>query len=146
MFASYLMMRTGNIRAIQKLLGHKSIRTTEIHSQLSERHLHGVAGQLPGPKMGTLLGTPVVLPGRAMAQVVDKKVVGDRGFEPLTPTVCKFPENLPEASLSYVFCFHWLNFGGFSDVVRFSPIFSYFLRILATVPATVLATLLQSCS
>jgi len=38
--------------------------------------------------MGTLLGTPVVLPGRSMAQVVEKKVVGDTGFEPLTPTVC----------------------------------------------------------
>jgi hypothetical protein len=61
-------MRTGNIRAVQMLLGHKSIRTTEIYSHLSERHLHHVVGQLPGPKMGTLLGTPVVLPGRSMAQ------------------------------------------------------------------------------
>lgn len=70
-FASYLMMRTGNIRAVQKLLGHKSIRTTEIYSHLSERHLHHVVGQLPGPKMGTLLGTPVVLPGRGITQVVE---------------------------------------------------------------------------
>jgi integrase len=53
-FASYLMMRTGNIRAVQMLLGHKSIRTTEIYSHLSERHLHHVVGQLPGPKMGAV--------------------------------------------------------------------------------------------
>ena len=54
-FASYLMMKTGNIRAVKMLLGHKSIRTTEIYAHLSERHLHHVVGQLPGPKMGTLL-------------------------------------------------------------------------------------------
>ena len=48
------MMRTGNIRAVQMLLGHKSIRTTETYCHLSERHLHHVVGQLPGPKMGTL--------------------------------------------------------------------------------------------
>ena len=86
-FASYLTMRTGNIRAVQKLLGHKSIRTTEIYSHLSDKHLHGVVGQLPGPEMGAILGAHAVLPGRAMAQVVDKKVVGDTGFEPVTSTV-----------------------------------------------------------
>lgn len=53
-FASYLTMRTGNIRAVQKLLGHKSIRTTEIYSHLGHEHLHGVVGQLPGPEMGTI--------------------------------------------------------------------------------------------
>jgi len=86
-FASYLMMRTGNIRAVQMLLGHKSIRTTEIYAHLSDRHLHQVVDQLPGPKMGTLLGTPVVLPGRGMAQVIENKRVGDAGFEPATSTV-----------------------------------------------------------
>ena len=86
-FASYLTMRTGNIRAVQKLLGHKSIRTTEIYSHLSDRHLHGVVGQLPGPEMGANLGARAILPGRAVAQVVEKKVVGDTGFEPVTPTV-----------------------------------------------------------
>ena len=86
-FASYLTMRTGNIRAIQKLLGHKSIRTTEIYSHLSDKHLHGVVGQLPGPEMGAILGAHAVLPGRVMAQVVDKKMVGDTGFEPVTSTV-----------------------------------------------------------
>lgn len=38
-FASYITMRSGNIRAVQKLLGHKSIRTTEIYSHLSDKHL-----------------------------------------------------------------------------------------------------------
>jgi site-specific recombinase XerD len=86
-FASYLMMRSGNIRAVQKLLGHKSIRTTEIYSHLSEHHLHYVVRQLPGPNLGTILDTKAILPGRAMAQVVDNKVVGDTGFEPVTSTV-----------------------------------------------------------
>jgi integrase len=86
-FASYLTMRTGNIRAVQKLLGHKSIRTTEIYSHLSDKHLHGVIGQLPGPEMGANLGAKVILPGRALAQVIEKKMVGDTGFEPATPTV-----------------------------------------------------------
>ena len=49
-----LTMSPGNIRAVQLLLGHKSIRTTEIYSHLCERHLHYVVGQLPGPKMGTV--------------------------------------------------------------------------------------------
>jgi len=56
-FASYIVMRTGNIRAVQKLLGHKSIKTTEIYSHLSEKHLYHIVHQLPGPKMGTILGT-----------------------------------------------------------------------------------------
>ncbi len=59
-FASYLMMISGNIRAIQKLLGHKSIRTTEIYSHLSERHLQHVVHLLPGPNLGTVLGTPII--------------------------------------------------------------------------------------
>ena len=88
-FASYLVMRSGNIRAVQNLLGHRSIRTTEVNAHLSERHLHDVVGLLPGPKMGAFLGAPVVLPGRGISQVVDKKVVGDTGFEPVTSTVCR---------------------------------------------------------
>lgn len=67
-FASYLMMRTGNIRAVQMLLGHKSIRTQEIYSHLNERHLHHVVGQFPGPKMGILLGTPAILRSRGIVQ------------------------------------------------------------------------------
>jgi len=68
-FASYLRMRTGNISAVQLLLGHKSIRITEIYSHLSKRHLHDFVGQLPGSEMGILLGTPVVLPGRGIRKI-----------------------------------------------------------------------------
>ncbi|OGD32543.1 MAG: hypothetical protein A2V45_06990 [Candidatus Aminicenantes bacterium RBG_19FT_COMBO_58_17] len=39
--------------------------------------------------MDLSLGTTVVLPGRGIVQVVDKKAVGDRGLEPLTSTVCR---------------------------------------------------------
>jgi hypothetical protein len=38
-------------------------------------------------KMGAFLDAPMVLPGRGITQVVEKKVVGDRGFEPLASTV-----------------------------------------------------------
>jgi hypothetical protein len=82
-------MRTGNIRAVQKLLGHKSIRTTEIYSHLSDKHLHGVVGQLPRPEMGAILGANVVPERPALALVVENKKMGDRGFEPLTSTVCR---------------------------------------------------------
>jgi len=86
-FASYLMMRSGNIRAIQKLLGHKSIKTTEIYAHLSDKHLHHVVSMLPSPNLGIVLGRPAILPGKGIAQVVEKKVVGDTGFEPVTSTV-----------------------------------------------------------
>jgi hypothetical protein len=85
-------MLTGNIRAVQKLLGHESLRTTEIYSHLSEKDLQGVINQLPSLSLGTVLDTPVILPGRGIMQVVDKvekKVVGDTGFEPVTSTVCR---------------------------------------------------------
>ena len=86
-FASHLVMLTGNIRAVQGLLGHKSIKTTEIYSHLSDKHLQAVVNQLPSPNLGTNSGTTLILPGRGIIQVVEKKVVGDRGIEPLTSTV-----------------------------------------------------------
>ena len=88
-FASYIVMRSGNIRAVQKLLGHKSIQTTEIYSHLSDKHLHLLVCMLPGPNLGTALGTPYILEGGKIAQVIENKVVGDTGFEPVTSTVCK---------------------------------------------------------
>ncbi|MFW6140781.1 MAG: tyrosine-type recombinase/integrase [Acidobacteriota bacterium] len=86
-FASYIVMRSGNIRAVQKLLGHRSIKTTEIYSHLSSRHLHSVVSMLPGPNLGTVLGTPASFEGSNFTQVVDNKVVGDAGLEPATSTV-----------------------------------------------------------
>lgn len=59
-FASYLMMRSGNIRAIQKLLGHKSIRTTEIYVHLSDKHFCHVVSILPNPVSGTVADFPVM--------------------------------------------------------------------------------------
>jgi hypothetical protein len=82
-------MLTGNIRAVQSLLGHNSIGTTEIYPHLSDKHLHGVVSYLPSPDLGTFLDTPVVLLERGIVQVVEKKLVGGRGFEPLTSTECR---------------------------------------------------------
>jgi hypothetical protein len=33
-----------------------------------------------------ILGTPAILPGKGTTQVIEKKVVGDTGFEPVTST------------------------------------------------------------
>ena len=86
-FASHLAMLTGNLRAVQLLLGHKSGRTTEIYAHLADKYLQTVVNQLPSPNLGTNLGTTVILPGRGIVQVVENKMVGDRGIEPLTSTV-----------------------------------------------------------
>jgi ribonucleotide reductase alpha subunit len=36
-----------------------------------------------------VLGTPVILQGKGITQVVDNKMVCDTGFEPVTSLVCK---------------------------------------------------------
>ncbi len=41
------------------------------------------------PNLDILLGTPAFLPDKGIMPVVDNKMVGDTGFEPLTSTVCK---------------------------------------------------------
>jgi integrase len=86
-FASHLAMLTGNLRAAQILLGHKSGRPTEVYSHLADRYLRTVVNQLPSPDLSTNLGTTVILPGRGIVQVVEKNMVGDRGIEPLASTV-----------------------------------------------------------
>ena len=75
-------MKSGNIRAVQKLLGHRSIYTAGIYSHLSERHLHHIIHLLPNPD----LNKPAILTGKGITQVVDIKVAGDTGFEPVTCT------------------------------------------------------------
>jgi hypothetical protein len=78
-------------------LGHKSIKTTETYSYLTDKHLQAVVNQLPSLNLGTFLGTLVILPDRGIAQVVDNKGMGDTGFEPVTSTVCsKHPENVKQ--------------------------------------------------
>ncbi len=62
---------------------HKSIKTTEIYSHLSDGHLHHVMQQLPEPN----LGTPYILKGRKIAEVVENNMVGDAGFEPAASSV-----------------------------------------------------------
>src|SRR4030065_750734 len=86
-FAANFIRKTGNMRALRLILGHKSIKTTQIYAHLSDQHLSELVNQLPDTKMGTILGTPVVLPGRRIAQVFDNKGMGDAGFEPVTSTV-----------------------------------------------------------
>jgi hypothetical protein len=34
-----------------------------------------------------VLGIPVILQGKGIAQVIGKKMMGDKGFEPVTSTV-----------------------------------------------------------
>jgi hypothetical protein len=48
-----------------------------------------VISRLPSLEIDTTSGTPVILPGKGITQVVEKKVVGDTGFEPVTSTVCR---------------------------------------------------------
>jgi hypothetical protein len=86
-FASHLAMLTWNLRAVQILLGHKSGRTTEVYYHLADRYLQTIVDHLPSPDLDINLGTTVILPGRGIVQVEEKKVVGDRGLEPLTSTV-----------------------------------------------------------
>ncbi|MFC2165614.1 tyrosine-type recombinase/integrase [Acidobacteriota bacterium] len=85
--ASYLTMKTGDIKAVQEILGHSSLRTTEIYSHLNKKHLHEAVRQLSDLNLGTILVTMPESEQRKKSQVVDNKVVGDTGFEPVTSTV-----------------------------------------------------------
>jgi hypothetical protein len=48
-----------------------------------------VTGQFASSRDGRKFERNFILPGRASAQVVEKRMVGDTGFEPVTSTVCK---------------------------------------------------------
>jgi hypothetical protein len=85
------------------LLGHKSIRTTEIYSHLSDKHLHSVICMLPGPNLGKVLGITSLLEGSEIMRVIEKKVVGDTGFEPVTSTVCNMLSCIDRFDMKKVF-------------------------------------------
>ncbi len=63
--------------------------TTEIYAHLSDKHLYHVVSLPPSPNIVTVLVTPDDFLAPEITQVVEKKVVGDTGFEPVTSTVCK---------------------------------------------------------
>jgi integrase len=62
-FAAHFIRGTRDMRALQLIFGYKSIKTTQIYAHMSNQHLSKLVNQIPGPKMDTILGTPVVLPG-----------------------------------------------------------------------------------
>jgi len=55
-FASIMLMSYGNMRAVQEILGHSSIKTTEIYTHSSKEHLRSIIRQF-GLSLGTVLGT-----------------------------------------------------------------------------------------
>ena len=61
--------------------------TTEIYAHLSDKHLYHVVSMLPSPNMVTVLVTSDDFVASEITQVIEKKVVGDTGFEPVTSTV-----------------------------------------------------------
>ena len=67
-YASNLVMETGNIQAVQKLLGYKSIKQTEVYAHLSDDHLNGAVQRLPGLN----LGTPGNFGGSENPQVIEE--------------------------------------------------------------------------
>ena len=66
---------------------HMLIRATEIYSHLCNKHFHHVVRMLPNPGIDTFVGTPYILEDHRIVQVVEKRMVGDAGFEPATSTV-----------------------------------------------------------
>jgi len=67
-FAGNFIRKTRDMRALQLVLGHKSIKTTRIYAHLSDQHLSEFINQFPDLKMGT----PIVLPGRGIVQVLNE--------------------------------------------------------------------------
>ena len=60
-------MRTGDIRALQLILGHQKIKTTQIYSHVSEDHLKAVADQMN-------LGVATILATMTKRRTLKKRV------------------------------------------------------------------------
>lgn len=79
-------MESGNIKAIQKLLGHKSIRTIEIYAYLSDKHLYQVVSMLPSPNMVTVMVIPDDFDGRGIFSYCQKRPKDSELLILTTPT------------------------------------------------------------
>jgi len=78
-YASHLVMRGVDIRTVQKLLGHHSIKMTEKYSHLAPDHLQSVANYLDFEKGGEIFGHKLgtnrisFIPGFPQVIVVQKR-------------------------------------------------------------------------
>ena len=57
-FASHLLQSSGDLRAVQELLGHASITTTQVYTRLDFQHLAQVYDKAH-PRAGTLRASPI---------------------------------------------------------------------------------------
>lgn len=51
-----MVMKYGNLKTIQEILGHFSIKTTEIYAHLNNEHIKEMSKDF-GASLGTFLGT-----------------------------------------------------------------------------------------
>jgi hypothetical protein len=85
--AGCFYMDPKDLRALQKLFGHSSSKTTEIYAHLSEDYLHSLINSRPRFNWGTISGTALAWSEDEITEIIEKEMVGDTGFEPVTPTV-----------------------------------------------------------
>jgi integrase len=86
-YASHLVMRGINIRTVQKLLGHHSVKVTEKYSHLAPDHLQSIAQQLTFGKESRRVGTNMAQARNGRSQSVvplGVRVLNDRPFTAAT--------------------------------------------------------------
>ncbi len=78
-YASHLVMKGVDIRTVQRLLGHHSIKMTEKYSHLAPDHLQSVANYLDFEKGGEIFGHKLgtnrisLIPGSPQVVVIQKR-------------------------------------------------------------------------